>query len=240
MAERDTAVSLAGQVYEALLELIVHGELAPGARIVERNLARRLGVSRTPVREALRRLQQDGLVVENTASQYARPMVATLSERDARELYDIVARLEALAGRRAAELPDDARTRVVDAMRRANDAYRRAGDDPETVLEELVALDLRFHAAYVEAAAGPRLLSMRQAVKPQLARYAHKVPRDIGAEVRRSVREHDQIVDAVAAGDPEAAERAVLDNWQRAWLRLETILRSLDEEASPDRLGAAR
>lgn len=234
MTVRDAATgSLAGQVYEVLLKLIVDGELAPGARIVERSLAQRLGVSRTPVREAVRRLQQDGLVVENTASRYARPMVATLTKGDARELYDIVARLEAVAGRRAAELPADARRRLADAMEQANEVYRRAGEDPDVALEQLVALDLRFHAVYVEAASGPRLLAMRQAVKPQLRRYAHSVPRDIGEEVARSAREHDLIVRAVAAGDSEAAERAVLENWHQAWLRLEIILRRLDESPSP-------
>lgn len=222
--------SLANQVYGDLLELIVRGELAPGSRIVERDLAHRLGVSRTPVREALRRLQQDGLVVENTASRYARPTVAALSEHDGRELYDIVARLEAVAGRRAAELPIDRRASIVTEMTRTNRAYRKAGESGID-LPQLVDLDHRFHAAYVDAAAGPRLLSMRRAVKPQLSRYARRFTRNVGDAVRRSATEHDEIIRAIDAGDADAAEDAILHNWQRAWDRLHAILRGVEEGA---------
>ena len=228
-AVQESQSSLAIQVYEQILELIVEGELAPGARIVERNLARKLDVSRTPIREALRRLLQDGLVIENTASQYARPMVATLSTRDARELYDIVGRLEVMAGRSAAELPSEEREVVVRDMTLANEAFRAAATDPAAKPGTLVALDHQFHAAYVEAVAGPRLLSMRQAVKPQLSRYARHFARDMSAEILRSAAEHDQIIQAVERGDPEAAEEAVLMNWRNAWDRLEIILSSLEE-----------
>ena len=74
------------QVYERLRELIIDGRLAPGARIVETDVAARLGVSRTPVRGALQRLQQEGFVVDSPTLQQTRPTVAPLTSEDAREL----------------------------------------------------------------------------------------------------------------------------------------------------------
>src|SRR6478672_9936126 len=90
------------QVYERLRELIVDGRLAPGTRIVETEVAERLGVSRTPVRGALQRLQQEGYVVDSPTLQQTRPTVAPLTSEDAHELFLLVGALEGLAASRAA------------------------------------------------------------------------------------------------------------------------------------------
>src|ERR687889_2594538 len=90
------------QVYERLRELIIDGRLAPGTRIVETEVAARLGVSRTPVRGALQRLQQEGYVVDSPTLQQTRPTVAPLTSDDARDLFLLVGALEGLAAYRAA------------------------------------------------------------------------------------------------------------------------------------------
>src|SRR6058998_4258214 len=93
------------QVYARLRDLIVQGSLAPGSRIVETEIASRLGVSRTPVREALQRLQQEGFVNGAPGAQQSRLTVAPLTRADVHELLNIVGELEGLGARWAAGLP---------------------------------------------------------------------------------------------------------------------------------------
>src|SRR5678809_266639 len=92
------------EVYERLRALIIDGRLAPGTRIVETEVAARLGVSRTPVRGALQRLQQEGFIVDSPTLQQTRPTVAPLTSEDARELFLLVGALEGLAAHRAASV----------------------------------------------------------------------------------------------------------------------------------------
>src|SRR5688572_4028025 len=90
------------QVYARLRDLIVQGSLGPGSRIVETEIATRLGVSRTPVREALQRLQQEGFVIGAPGAQQSRLTVAPLTRDDVHELLDIVGALEGLGAYRGA------------------------------------------------------------------------------------------------------------------------------------------
>src|ERR671939_877763 len=94
------------QVYARLRDLIVQGSVAPGSRIIETEIATRLGVSRTPVREALQRLQQEGFVNGTPGAQQSRLTVAPLTRDDVHELLDIVGALEGLGARRAAAMSD--------------------------------------------------------------------------------------------------------------------------------------
>ena len=112
-------------VYERLRELIVRGQLTPGARLVERDVADRLGTSRTPVRAALQRLQQERYVTAPHGSRHARLMVAPLTIEDADELFEIVGGVEAASARRAAQLPKPARVRVTTELNTINASLLR-------------------------------------------------------------------------------------------------------------------
>ena len=103
------ATERGNRLYDSLRNLIVRGQLAPGARIVETEVAERFGVSRTPVRAAFQRLQREGYVTASATHQ-ARMTVAPLTREDVGELLDIVGELEGLAARGAARLnePDRA------------------------------------------------------------------------------------------------------------------------------------
>src|SRR6058998_2875728 len=105
------------QVYARLRDLIVQGSLAPGSRIVETEIASRLGVSRTPVREALQRLQQEGFVNGAPGAQQSRLTVAPLTRDDVYELLNIVGALEGLGARGAANIEDAARRTLVKELR---------------------------------------------------------------------------------------------------------------------------
>src|SRR5689334_14226410 len=159
------------QVYARLRELIVGGLLAPGNRIVETEIATRLGVSRTPVREALQRLLQEGYVIDALGSQQSRLTVAPLTREDVHELLTVVGALEGIAARRAASLSEEVRASLANALREANGAFRRAARVSPIDHEQLYDADERFHRRIVESGAGPRLQALYAAVKPQAERY---------------------------------------------------------------------
>src|SRR5216117_4163152 len=115
------------QVYARLRDLIVQGLLAPGSRIVETEIATRLGVSRTPVREALQRLQQEGYVMGSPGAQQSRLTVAPLTRDDVYELLNIVGALEGLGARNAALLPVTNRKTLVRDLKTLNAEFHRAG-----------------------------------------------------------------------------------------------------------------
>src|SRR5258708_40102213 len=114
------------QVYQRLRELIVQGLLAPGSRVVETEVASRLGVSRTPVREALQRLQQEGFVVGAPGAQQARLTVAPLTRKDVHELLNIVGELDGLAARWGANLPPAERRHLLQGLDAADAGFHRA------------------------------------------------------------------------------------------------------------------
>jgi GntR family transcriptional regulator of vanillate catabolism len=119
-ADADARSDTVSRVYQELRGLIVWGHLPPGARIAERAVAERLGLSRTPVRSALHRLQQEGFVSSVGRGQDQRLIVAPLTQDDGREIILIVGHLEGLAAHTAASLPDDQRKRIVARLREIN------------------------------------------------------------------------------------------------------------------------
>lgn len=221
-----------GRAYAQLRELIVWGRLAPGSRIVESDIAGRLGVSRTPTRSALHRLQQEGYIVAADGAREQRLVVAPLTQGDARELFHIVGQLEGLAAREAAELPAPARAAVVARLRALNDelaaAARAARPDPMRIFE----LDTAFHHAYVEGAGGPRLLALHDAIKPQSERYIRLYISSLVDEIDTSVAEHAEIIRHVERGEALAAQAAVDTNWRNAALRLGRVITAFGERGS--------
>ncbi len=217
------------QVYITLRELIVHGQLAPGTRVVETDVATRLGVSRTPVRGALQRLQQEGYIQAAPSLQQTRPTVSPLTREDARELFFIVGELEALAARFAADLPTADRHVLSEDLTAINEQFRRVSEARTPNHGRLFELDERFHRRYVEAGAGPRLLALHDAVKPQAERYERLYVSMLASEIHRSVAEHTTIVRAIRSGKPDAAQSAVQTNWRNAADRLGGVITTVGE-----------
>lgn len=238
--ERDALATLSSsspgdritEAYEKLRELIVWGRLAPGTRIIERDLASRLSISRTPIRSALQRLQQEGYITTLGSEKQTRLSIAPLTIEDMRELFSIVGNVEGLAADRAARLASRPRTLLVTALRRLNTDLLHAAEarrpDPNWIFE----LDRDFHRTYVEAAAGPRLLAFHDAIKPQAERYNRLYTTSLVGEIRTSVEEHEAIVHTIAEGDPEAAEGAVRTNFGNAAERLSEVIVTLGERGS--------
>jgi DNA-binding GntR family transcriptional regulator len=220
------------QVYVRLRDLIVQGSLAPGSRIVETEIAGRLGVSRTPVREALQRLQQEGYVMGAPGAQQSRLTVAPLTRDDVHELLDIVGSLEGLGARRAAELPVEARKSLVRELRAQNADFLKAGRATPMDHSRLYDTDERFHRRVVEAGVGPRLIALHDAVKPQAERYIRMYISMLTGDIRSSVDEHDAIIDAIDEGRADTAQVAVETNWRHAADRLGKVIEVVGERGS--------
>jgi DNA-binding GntR family transcriptional regulator len=219
--------------YTQLRKLIVHGRLAPGSRIVEADLAERLGVSRTPVRDALRLLQQEGYVISNSASGgKARLVVSPLTKEDAKELYRIVGNIEGMAARLTTEFPQARRTEVARKLDEFNEGLQKLANTGRPDPNQIFELDMNFHRTIVEASAGPRLLALHNAVKPQTERYWRLYASAIVDQLSVSVDEHAQIIRAIESGDGAAAQRGIELNWLNGAERLSKVIDTLGERGS--------
>ena len=230
------------QVYERLRALIIDGRLAPGARIVETEVASRLGVSRTPVRGALQRLQQEGYVVDSPTLQQTRPTVAPLTADDARELFLLVGALEGLAAFRAALGSPTERSGLVASLAQINDAFAAAASAARPDHARIFDLDARFHRGYMTAA-GPRIRALHEIVKPRVEpradwagpvaeRYERLYVSMLTPELHRSVTEHRAIVRALRSGNAPNAQSAVETNWRNAAERLAAVVTAAGERGS--------
>lgn len=196
------AAPLRQQVLDELRRAIIDGEIAPGARLIERDLCERMGVSRTVVREVLRQLESEGLVgmIPNRG-----PVVRSLSLAEARELYAIRAVLEGLAARIfVTEASDDQTGRLLRTVEDVEAAY--AGGDAKQVL----AAKNRFYAVLFEAARGEVLASMTASLHARISRWRALGLTHPERSADRSAQSVDglkQLAAAVAARDADAAER---------------------------------
>lgn len=226
--ERSDNVSRA---YRDLRRVIVWGQLPPGSRISERVIANRLGLSRTPVRSALHRLEQEGFVSSAGGAGERRLIVAPLTMDDGQELFHIVGHLEGLAARVAAALPPTRRKALAARMRQLNGEL-----DTESRMQGSASrffdLDLRFHQTFVESVVGPRLLTLHRAVKPQCERYARLYASVLLDELPTSIKEHEIIAASIARGDAQAAQAAAETNWANAATRLAHIIWQHGERGS--------
>jgi DNA-binding GntR family transcriptional regulator len=220
------------QVYARLRDLIVQGQLAPGSRIVETEVAARLGVSRTPVREALQRLQQEGYVLGSPLAQQSRLTVAPLTRLDVYELLNIVGAMEGLAARQAAQAPEAERRALGKVLAECNADFQRVATATPLEHGSLYDADERFHRAIVELGAGPRLLALHGAVKPQAERYIRMYITLLLDDIGSSVGEHEAIQEALERGDPDAAELGVETNWRHAAERLSRVIEVAGERGS--------
>ncbi len=205
--------------YTRLRALIVTGQITPGSPLVETDVADRLGVSRTPVRAALLRLEQEGFVLRtatgrNGRGATGRAMVAPLTADDLREIFLMVGALEATAARQAAALEPGRRAALAAALDETNRALREAvaRRPPDLALAE--DLHIRFHRTCAAAGTGPRLRAEIDALAPQAERYQHVYSATMMYAVDDFTAAHDALIAAIRAGDADGAERAASVDWR--------------------------
>jgi DNA-binding GntR family transcriptional regulator len=202
------------RVYNELHTLIVSGQLPPGTRIAERAVVARMGLSRTPVRSALHRLQQEGFVASVGRAGDQRLIVTPLTRGDGREVFLIVGHLEGLAARR----PPRYRRPAKEIVRRLRAVNRELARRRERRRRLGVVRPRRPVSRVHRGRGGPSVVALHRAIKPQSERYAR-----LYVNVARRVdvgQEHEAIATAIAKGDPRAAQNAVETNWRNAAVRL--------------------
>lgn len=194
LAQLTTAPALVDQVHRALLDAIGKGTLAPGERITQEDIARRLAVSRQPVLQALRLLKQEGLVRDAPGRGL---LVAPLDAGEVQRLYEVRGALDVLAARLAAQ-----RRAVIDArlIERGRRSMRGRSVDA------MIDADMAFHQA-VYAASGNPLIA--QSAEPHWRHLRRAMGAVLSADTQRDTLwdEHAAIAEAIAAGDAARAAR---------------------------------
>jgi DNA-binding GntR family transcriptional regulator len=197
-------VPLRQSVYDALIDLIVSGELPPGQHMVETELARQLGVSRQPIREALHRMEAEGWV-DLRPSQGAYVHVPTDSEVD--ELLDVRALLEAETARLAAGTAGPQQVARLREICRKGRAAAKADD-----LGAAVITNNAFHAEVAAIAGNSMLAELAEIVGRRVQWYYRLVAQARG---QISWTEHQELVDAIEAADAQRAQQLAREHTRR-------------------------
>jgi DNA-binding GntR family transcriptional regulator len=185
-----TYVSKTDMVAAMIRELIITGELAAGQPLRQRDLADRFGVSQTPVREAMRRLESEGLVIGDAHRGFT---VVEPDDGPAEENFQIRAALESLGASLTASKIEAA---GIARLQQFNDQMRKLPDGDPLYLE----LNREFHFSLYEYSGSPLLVSLMRLLWASM--YGRPRVRRTNTE---SARQHDAILDALRAGDPQAA-----------------------------------
>ena len=215
---------LGDSTYQQLRELIVRGRLAPGARAMEAELAERFGVSRTPVRESLARLAQEGYLVSATAGRRTERVVAPLAPEAVDELWTVIGGLEGLAVQGVGALGRDARRQLAAALARINDELSAAATARRRDNDQISELMTDFHVCFMDECAGPSLRALYDLVRPHVRRYEWAYGMRREARYDASIREHGGIIDAVAAGDGARARALIERHWANGAKRTRSMI----------------
>ncbi len=186
-------------VYQTLREAILKGNLKPGERLMEMKLANKLGVSRTPIREAIRMLEQEGLAltIPRRGAQ-----VAKMTEKDMADVYEIRRTLEMLA---LTYFKNGLSVEQVADLRYAQKVFEEAVAEGDHA--EIERKDNEFHTVIYAATGNGRLVNIMNSLQEQLSRYRWAYLQH-HSRLQELIEEHKTIVDALESGSIEAAIEA--------------------------------
>jgi DNA-binding GntR family transcriptional regulator len=202
----DTVKPLGEVAYEALRDAIKSSLFLPGERLMETELADEMGISRTPVREAMRRLETDGyVVIIPRKGSY----VASISVKDIMDVFEIRTALEMMAARKAAERATEDEIKMLREMVRDVSPW-----ETEDVLTTVDA-DIHFHSLLYKASRNDRLVSLMGDLREQINRFRSTT---LAAPHRAqyALDEHRAIVGAIAGRDPDGASDAARNHVEKA------------------------
>ena len=202
-------------VFNTLRQAILRGEMEPGERLMEIQLAEKLGVSRTPIREAIRKLELEGLVIMIPRKGAE---VAHITEKDMRDVLEVRAALEELAATLACRNVTPER---IEELKMANKRFEATIISKDVVA--IVDADVNFHDIIYAMTDNQRLIQIINNLREQMYRYRFEYIKD--ANMREDLRrEHREITDAIIKGECERAKAAIsihIDNQE------ENILKNL-------------
>ena len=210
--EGEEFLPLRDVVFLKLRRAILTGELKPGERLMEIHLATRLGVSRTPIREAIRKLELESLV---TMLPRRGAIVAEINEKGLKDVLEVRRALDVLCAELACERISE---KEKNDLRQACAAFERATKSGSAT--EIAAKDVSLHDIIVKATENDRLIALVNNLSEQMYRYRFEYIKD-ETKHDQLVREHKSILDAIVAGDKQAASRAAaihIDNQEKSIL----------------------
>ena len=218
--------SLQEQAYQALKTAILSGELIPGQRLVETQIAQVLQVSRTPIREAMRLLQHENLVSLDANSVLR---VATISITDAEQLYDCRIALEQLSVTQACENATEKQLKELEEM--VEQAEKLVNSKPSQLTNyRLLDVDYRFHRLLAKSSANPWLVSLLDRVFDQMQLLRVQTT-NYNPNVLEIRTEHRQIYEPVRERNPEAAAQAIKEHLIASKERVSREIRQLQQDS---------
>ena len=202
-------------VCEALRSAIRNGILEPGERLMEVQLAEELGISRTPVREAIRKLEQEGYVIMMPRRG---TYVSSVSVNDIKEIFEIRSALESLSTGLAARRIEPDELEKLRALLTEIEGHIQRKD-----IDKIVETDIEFHGLLYQVSRNERLVTIISNLKEQLARF-RTLSMSYPGRLQETLEEHRAMVEAIAANDVEAARDAAERHMERAE---ETLLKAM-------------
>ncbi len=196
-------LSLRDEVYQTLKKSIINLELQPDERLSDKELAEKFGISRTPVREALKRLEDEGLVESLPGSS---TRVAPLKLEEAKHAFTVVAALHALAARLAGPLLKESE---IEDLELSNKTLRQAIEDGDVI--KAIEADGSFHNVFLDLAGNPEIAFTLERILPKIQRL--EISQFISVKGLKSVEQHNQIISACKNREFERVVRLVEDNW---------------------------
>lgn len=214
--------SLAEQAYNAIQDLIIAGVITPKTVLSENDLARQLSVSRSPLREAIRRLQDEGMLNDSGPRGFTVPAITS---QFVAQLYQVRRALEAEAAFLARDIPKPEISRVRALMETVR--MELANGTPHSFSEA----DFAFHNLYIERCGNPMLIHLIERLRGPLARVrAFASP--LHEHLRKSIEEHLAALEAMETGKPEDVRDAVVRHIDGIAARLHNHLKFSGEESS--------
>ena len=202
-------------VCEVLRDAIKRGVLEPGERLMEVQLAEELGISRTPVREAIRKLEQEGYVIMMPRRG---TYVSSISVHDVKEIFEIRSALESLSTSLAAMRIEPEELDKLRALLTEIEGHIKNKD-----IDKIVETDIKFHGLLYQVSRNERLVTIISNLKEQLARF-RTLSMSYPGRLKETLEEHRAMVDAIAAGDVDAARDAAERHMEQAE---ETLLKAM-------------
>ncbi len=190
----DAYLPLRDVVFQTLRNAILKGELKPGERLMEMHLANKLGVSRTPIREAIRMLEQEGLAVTIPRKG---AQVAQMTEKDLEDVLEIRDALDELAVTRACEKISD---EEIAELRTVMKTFEEAAESKD--VRRIVEADESFHNVIYEATDNPKLELIVNNLREQMYRYRYEYVKD-NADYNQLIAEHKAIIDGLERKDQD-------------------------------------
>jgi len=211
--------SLREQVYASLFRLLLQSHWSPGERWNDSAIAREIGVSRTPVREAMIQLEAESLLACDPNRGF---YVPALRQEEAREIYPILWSLEQLAVFLTPASATELRKRLEQTV------GRPAASETSSEMAAAVKQDRAWHLALVEASTNSRLAGLHQRLEALSRRYASALAPD-GGFAERNAREHAQILEALASEQPARAHALLKMHWRA---EMDGVLKALEAQSS--------